>query len=319
MSEWTTHVVPETGQVYYYHPPTGTSTWAIPLMPGYGMPTPAEGAEGDGKDAAGDPEVYYPYGSYYPMPYYGGGMVAAGYRLPPPPMSPSALSAAAGGLGEAVSAKPVKPGPPFLLDRRRGPQGPDGCNLFIFHIPNSWTNSHLYSFFTPFGTIISARIMVERESGRSRGFGFVSYDDPVSAAAAIAAMNGFKCENKRLKVEYKKARAPRKGNAAAADDTTDCSAATGRRGRRSRRARKSADVDVADAADAADSDSEDPASDREERDDAKGAEDDSDVAAAGQTAEGDAALVDGLAKLTVESDEKSEAGGGGGSGSGGSD
>lgn len=84
--------------------------------------------------------------------------------------------------------------------------GPEGCNLFVFHIPNDMTNRDLFNYFTSFGTVISARIMVERETGRSRGFGFVSFDNAKSAQAAIAAMDGFQIGRKRLKVKYKQDR-----------------------------------------------------------------------------------------------------------------
>lgn len=48
--------------------------------------------------------------------------------------------------------------------------------------------------------------MVEKETGRSRGFGFVSYDNTTSAEQAIKAMNGFQVGRKRLKVQHKKER-----------------------------------------------------------------------------------------------------------------
>lgn len=49
--------------------------------------------------------------------------------------------------------------------------------------------------------------MVEKDTGRSRGFGFVSYDSPESAAMAIKELNGFVIGNKRLKVQHKQIRA----------------------------------------------------------------------------------------------------------------
>jgi RNA recognition motif-containing protein len=66
------------------------------------------------------------------------------------------------------------------------------------------TNQDLFNYFATFGNVISARIMVEKETGRSRGFGFVSYDNAPSADAAIAGMNGFQVGRKRLKVQHKK-------------------------------------------------------------------------------------------------------------------
>jgi RNA recognition motif. (a.k.a. RRM, RBD, or RNP domain) len=70
-------------------------------------------------------------------------------------------------------------------------KGPDGANLFIFHIPNHYTNLDMFHLFIPYGNLLSVRIMVERETGRSRGFGFVSYDSAESAALAIKELNGY--------------------------------------------------------------------------------------------------------------------------------
>jgi len=59
--------------------------------------------------------------------------------------------------------------------------GPPGANLFIFHLPNDWTEVELTNNFKDFGNVISARIECDKETGRSRGYGFVSYDNPMSA------------------------------------------------------------------------------------------------------------------------------------------
>ena len=79
-----------------------------------------------------------------------------------------------------------------------------GTNLFIFHLPNEWTEDDLSRSFSPFGKIVSARIMTDKATGRSRGFGFVSYDNPPSALSAVRGMNGFSVLGKRLKVQLKK-------------------------------------------------------------------------------------------------------------------
>ena len=83
----------------------------------------------------------------------------------------------------------ASPGPPIQTTASN--KGPDGANLFIFHIPNHFTNMDMYHLFSPYGTLLSVRIMVEKESGRSRGFGFVSYDSPDAAAIAIKELNGY--------------------------------------------------------------------------------------------------------------------------------
>jgi len=84
-------------------------------------------------------------------------------------------------------------------------QGPQGSNLFIFHLPNDWTEENLNFYFKDFGTIISCRIMRDKKTNRSRGFGFVSYDNAMSAQMAVQRMNGFQAgHGKRLKVDIKK-------------------------------------------------------------------------------------------------------------------
>eukprot|EP00931_Biecheleriopsis_adriatica_P122178 TRINITY_DN97189_c0_g1_i1.p1 TRINITY_DN97189_c0_g1~~TRINITY_DN97189_c0_g1_i1.p1 ORF type:complete len:460 (-),score=105.08 TRINITY_DN97189_c0_g1_i1:62-1351(-) len=82
--------------------------------------------------------------------------------------------------------------------------GPPGCNLFVFHLPDDWVDEDLLEYFAPHGTVVSAKVMKELGTGRSRGFGFVSYEDRISAATAIKKMQGYKILGKRLKVEFKK-------------------------------------------------------------------------------------------------------------------
>jgi hypothetical protein len=79
-------------------------------------------------------------------------------------------------------------------------------NLFIFHLPNSWTEKDLLDHFSPFGQIISARIMKDKITNKTKGFGFVSFLSIVSAFGAIQTMNGFRVKGKKLKVELKKMR-----------------------------------------------------------------------------------------------------------------
>jgi len=89
-----------------------------------------------------------------------------------------------------------------------GRYGPTGCNLFVFHLPDEWMDNDLQENFSPFGNIVSAKVMKESATQRSRGFGFVSYDCRDSATLAIKKMQGFKAGNKRLKVEFKKGETP---------------------------------------------------------------------------------------------------------------
>ena len=83
-------------------------------------------------------------------------------------------------------------------------EGPRDSNLFILHFPREWANADLYQAFAPYGRIISANIFLDKDTGESRCFGFVSYDNPGSAQAAVSAMNGYQVGAKRIKVELKR-------------------------------------------------------------------------------------------------------------------
>ncbi|XP_073826904.1 bruno 1 isoform X6 [Musca autumnalis] len=83
-------------------------------------------------------------------------------------------------------------------------EGPEGCNLFIYHLPQEFTDTDLASTFLPFGNVISAKVFIDKQTNLSKCFGFVSFDNPESAQVAIRAMNGFQVGTKRLKVQLKK-------------------------------------------------------------------------------------------------------------------
>lgn len=114
----------------------------------------------------------------------------------------SALGVTLHALNPSQLMHHCQPGPPIHTTNSTLP-GPDGCNLFIFHLPNGLTNMGLYTLFATFGTVVSARIMVDNTTGRSRGFGFVSFDNRETAMSAIRSMDGFQIGHKRLKVQFK--------------------------------------------------------------------------------------------------------------------
>ena len=62
-------------------------------------------------------------------------------------------------------------------------------NIYVGNLPYSTNNEELAGIFAQFGAVAAARVVMDRESGRSKGFGFVEMNNADEANAAIAALN----------------------------------------------------------------------------------------------------------------------------------
>ncbi|KAG8564550.1 hypothetical protein GDO81_016515 [Engystomops pustulosus] len=118
-----------------------------------------------------------------------------------------ALSQAYSGIQQyAAAALPSLYNQSLLSQQGLGAAGPEGANLFIYHLPQEFGDQDLLQMFMPFGNIVSAKVFIDKQTNLSKCFGFVSYDNPVSAQAAIQSMNGFQIGMKRLKVQLKRSK-----------------------------------------------------------------------------------------------------------------
>ena len=75
-----------------------------------------------------------------------------------------------------------------------------GKKLYVGNLSYSINNSDLETLFTAHGSVRSAQVITDRDTGRSKGFGFVEMSSDQEAQAAIAALNGKEIEGRSLTV-----------------------------------------------------------------------------------------------------------------------
>jgi cold-inducible RNA-binding protein len=84
-----------------------------------------------------------------------------------------------------------------------------GNKLYVGNLPYSVRDNDLQQAFSQFGTVTSAKVMMERDTGRSKGFGFVEMGNDAEAQAAINGMNGQPLSGRSLVVNEARPMEPR--------------------------------------------------------------------------------------------------------------
>ena len=83
-------------------------------------------------------------------------------------------------------------------------------DIFVGNLALTVTDHALRQLFEPYGVVDTARVITDRDTGRSKGFGFVAMTDSQAAQAAIAGLQGQECAGRVLTVNEAKAQGSRR-------------------------------------------------------------------------------------------------------------
>ncbi|HEX5157890.1 MAG TPA: RNA-binding protein [Ktedonobacterales bacterium] len=83
--------------------------------------------------------------------------------------------------------------------------------IYVGNLPYSTDNEQLVQIFSAYGEVVEATVVIDRDSGRSKGFGFVQMSDDAAARNAIASLNGTMLDNRTIRVNEAQPRPERSG------------------------------------------------------------------------------------------------------------
>ena len=86
-----------------------------------------------------------------------------------------------------------------------------GKKIYVGNLSYSVNDATLQDLFADYGTVVSAEVIMDRATGRAKGFGFVEMSSDQEAQAAIEALNGREHEGRKLTVNEARPREPRAG------------------------------------------------------------------------------------------------------------
>ena len=83
--------------------------------------------------------------------------------------------------------------------------------LYVGNLPHSYSEDDLKNIFSEYKSVVSCKLIIDRDTGRSKGFGFVELDSDEEAREAISALNGKDCDGRAIVVNEARPKVDRGG------------------------------------------------------------------------------------------------------------